>query len=117
MTDRRPIAVTAALLALAMASCGGEPVAEAPGVGAVRAGSVAQLASCGDWRRGSVDERLATIEQVRNQVDPNDSPAVPTMSDQEAYDYFEGACAPEYAGSFRLYKLYGRGASFRSLVD
>jgi len=86
-------------------------------VGAVRAGTVAQLASCDDWRGGTIDERLGTIAQVRNQVDPDDSPAVPTMSDEEAYDYFEAACAPGYAASFRLYKLYGRGASFRSLVD
>lgn len=122
MDDRRRTALVpvALLAALALASCGGgdesEP-ADLPGVGAVRAGSVAQLSSCADWRAGSVEERFATIEQVRSQVAPEGGGEAPSLPDDEAYEFFEASCAPDYAASFRLYKLYNRGASFRPLTD
>lgn len=121
MGDPRRVGLTVALAAaLALAACGGgeeQPTADPPGVGQSRAGSVAQLASCADWREGSVDERLATIDQVRSQVNPDGAPEVPSLSDEDAYEFFERACAPEYADGFRLYKLYNRGASFNSLAD
>lgn len=86
------------------------------GVGQVRAGSVAQLAQCSDWKAGSEDERLATIADIRNQVNQAgaDGPT-PDLSDDAAYALFERACSNDYALGFRLYKLYLRAASFGSL--
>lgn len=36
-------------------------------------------------------------------------------SPQRSGEFLERACAPEYAATFRLYKLYNRGASFSRL--
>lgn len=83
------------------------------GVGQVRAGSVASLAQCSDWNQGSKDERLATIADIRGQVNQAgaDGPT-PDLSDDAAYALFERACSNDYALGFRLYKLYLRAASF-----
>ena len=34
------------------------------------------------------------------------------LDDDQAYDLLEGQCEPEFAGAFKLYKLYGRAAAF-----
>jgi hypothetical protein len=110
------LAVTIALFTLS--ACGGDEAdpPDVPGVGQARAGSVAQLASCADWNEGSVEERLATIEEVRGQINLEEGTVrTPALSDQEAYDFFERACAPDYATGFRLYKIYARAAAFQSL--
>jgi hypothetical protein len=110
------LALAVAALGLSLAACGSDErsSAEAPGVGQVRAGSVAALANCGDWRRGSVAERLATIEDL-NTGAVEGGEGVPPFSDEDAYDFFERACAPDYAAGFKLYKLYARGAAFSAL--
>lgn len=114
---RRCSGVAALVTALAgIAGCGGEAVDPAA-VGTPRAGSVAGLADCADWRAGTVEERLATISDVRSQVSPAaGESAEPVLSDGDAYEFLDRACAPDYAVSFRLYKLYNRGASF-SRID
>lgn len=114
---RRALGLAAALLLVAaIAGCGGDPVEPAP-VGEPRAGgSVATLADCGDWREGSVDERLATIAHVRSEVGADEAaPEEVHFSDEDAYEYFTRACAPRHATSVRLYKLYNRGATFSRL--
>lgn len=110
--------LAAALGVMAVASCGGDPAdpSEVRGVGEVRAGSVAQLANCADWKAGTVEERLATIEDVRSQINLEDAPVEqPALSDEAAYEFFQQACEPGYAESFRLYKIYARAAAFQSL--
>lgn len=123
MTESR-LATTAlviavvALVALVPAACGSDeqPTAAPQGVGEARAGSVAALASCRDWRDGTVPERLATIEDLRTYVEGDDGAGeVPTLSDEDAYELFERACAPGYAAGFKLYKVYARGAAFQPL--
>jgi hypothetical protein len=135
----RRAAALAAIAALALlAGCGGEsaePPAAAvepaagdpkPGevvdisgtepVGEMTAGSVAQLAECSDWRGADEDERLATIADVRSQINLEDSGIdAPALTDEEAEELFDGACRPRYAGGFRLYKLYARGVGFVEL--
>ena len=114
---RRIVALAPAALAAlaAVAGCGKEP-AEPAAVGKLRAGSVAALADCADWRGGTGDERLATIAEVRSQVMPAAGGATePALSVVDAYEFLERACALEYAATFRLYKLYNRGASFSRL--
>jgi hypothetical protein len=89
----------------------GEPLGEET------AGSVAQLAQCRDWNRGDEAEKLATIADIRSQVNRPDSGfEAPPLSDAEALELFNAACAAPYAQGFRLYILYARGASTAPLV-
>lgn len=89
----------------------GEPLGEET------AGSVAQLAQCRDWNRGTRADKLATIEDIRAQVNRSDSGfEAPPLSNAEAMDLFDNACAAAYAQGFRLYILYARGASAAPLA-
>jgi hypothetical protein len=91
--------------------------AAAEPLGEDTAGSVAQLAQCRDWNRGNRAEKLATIEDIRGQVNRSDSGfEAPPLSDDEAMGLFDKACAPPYAQGFRLYILYARGAAAAPLV-
>lgn len=99
------------------ASAGKDRPAAADALGEKTAGSVAQLAQCRDWNRGDEAEKLATIEDVRSQVNRPDSGFdAPPLSDAEAMELFDNACAASYAQGFRLYLLYARGASAAPLV-
>lgn len=109
-------------VAAALVGCGNtdeatttEPV---QGVGGVRVGSIAQLAQCRDWVAGTEEQRLATIADIRSQINTGD-PGVqnPTLTDEEAYDVFEGACRHAYATGFRLYKLYFRASAYQPLLE
>jgi len=115
-----------AVAVLIIAGCGSgdeEPAtgaataAEAEPLGEETAGSVAQLAQCRDWVRGDEAEKLATIADIRSQVNLQDSGFdAPPLSDDEAMELFDGACAEPYAAGFRLYILYARGAAAAPLV-
>jgi hypothetical protein len=90
---------------------------EAEPLGEETAGSVAQLAQCRDWRRGDRAEKLATIADIRSQVNLQDSGFdAPPLSDDEAMELFDSACSAPYAQGFRLYILYARGAATAPLV-
>ena len=85
-------------------------------VGDMLGGSVAQLVNCRDWKGASEEERLATIADVRSQLAPQDSGIeLPQLTDEEAEEVFDGSCRPEWAGGFRLYKLYAQAAGFVTL--
>nr|MBA2522429.1 hypothetical protein [Solirubrobacterales bacterium] len=87
-------------------------------VGQVRAGSVASLAQCSDWVEGTEEERAATIDDIRAQLNQAgaDGPT-PDLPSDEAYALFERACANDYAAGFRLYKLYARAGAFSTLLE
>jgi hypothetical protein len=122
--------LASALVAAALlAGCGGDdretaaPAAkdggkEAESVGRRSAGSVVQFADCNDWRRGTKAERQATVVELRDQLTQqgersNESP----LSDDRAYEIFQKACKPDFAGSLRLYKLYARAQGFAPLNE
>ncbi len=112
-----------AVLALA-AGCGGddEPsVAAKPKanpVGNESAGSVTQYADCDDWRAGSPAERRTTVVELRSQLTPQTSETAESpLPDERAYEIFQKACGPDYAGSLRLYKLYVRAQGFAPLSE
>lgn len=110
----------ALLMALALAGCGQdeEPQAKAKPVGEVLAGSVAPLAQCRDWNAGTREERLATIEDIREQVNLKDSAVkTPKLSDKAAYRILNTTCHRNFAGSFRLYKLYARATAFAPYTE
>ena len=110
-----------ALLAAAIAGCGGgDPQApvEQQGIGDLVA--PINLADCEDWEQASTEERLGTIEQIRNFLGEHVSGTESSgdvLDDDQAYDLFENYCANEFARGFKLYKLYARAAAFRNLAD
>ncbi len=84
--------------------------------GPVRANSTAQFANCRDWRRGTEEERYATIADIRGQLTPQRSPtAASDLPDSAAYEMFEKVCASEGSDSLRLYKLYAPAQAFAPL--
>ncbi|HYF25482.1 MAG TPA: hypothetical protein VD931_07060 [Baekduia sp.] len=118
MASARPITAAAlAAAALGLAACGGSGDDEAKPLGPQLGGSVAPLADCGDWRGGGKDRKLATIEDIRNQVNRTDTHVTsPPLSDEEAMQLFDGECKRSYARGFRLYVLYARAAGFAPLL-
>jgi hypothetical protein len=115
------LGVFVALAASALTACGGDTSAERTdvgGVGEAIGGSVAPLAQCRDWRRGSTAERLATIKDIRGQLTPQTSQSTASgYPDREAYELFERVCAQDFASAYRLYKLYTQAAAFAPLRD
>ncbi len=125
-------AALAGLVGLALlAGCGSaEPSAEARSgdpeavvdisgtdpVGEMTAGSVASLVECRDWKEASTEEQLATIEDVRSQLNPADAGIdAPELTDEEAREVFDSSCKPSWASGLRLYKLYAHAAGFIEL--
>jgi hypothetical protein len=115
-------AAVAVALSLGLAACGGGSDDDAAGerkvkpLGEILAGSVAPLAQCKDWVGGARDRKLATIDDIRNQVNRRDTGIEsPALSDEEALGLFDRACSNSYAKSFRLYVLYARAAGFAPL--
>src|SRR5687767_6604145 len=107
----RLLAAALIVAVAALAGCGdsesdqGADASE--GVGDIVANSTAQLASCGDWVKGTEDERYATIEDIRGQLTPQGSETAESdLSDEAAYEMFEHTCEPDWAASLRLYKVY-----------
>ena len=120
--------------ALAAAGCGSDSAASSPEpepakrsgevvdiagtepVGEMTAGSVASLVECRDWNGANDDQRLATIADVRSQINVIDSGIeAPALTDEEATQVFDGACRPAWAQGLRLYKLYARAVGWVEL--
>jgi hypothetical protein len=106
----------AVLIGLTLGGCGGSTSSEGSnvGIGASLAAPI-NLADCTDWQQASVDERLGTIEQIREFVGGPVSGAGgrgAVLDDEKAYDLFENYCENEFARGFKLYKLYSRAAAF-----
>jgi hypothetical protein len=106
--------------ALMLASCGSDSRSAEPAepVGEKLVGSVAQMAQCSDWSKGTREQRVATIHDIRQQVNLKDSAVqTPELSDKAAYEVLDNTCSKDFAGSFRLYKLYARAASFAAFTE
>ena len=115
----RHLAAALSVAALA-AGCGDDDDDDEPAkpVGKESAGSVVQYADCGDWKKGTVAERHATIDALRGQLTPQRSEtAASSLSDDRAYEVFQKACKQDYARSLRLYKLYVRVQGFAPLSE
>jgi hypothetical protein len=104
---------------MSAAGCGEESgdQKEPQGVGPVKVGSVAAGAQCRHWNRGTEEQKLATIEDIRSQVNL-ESGTVETqaLTDEQAYELFEHACAEEFAAGLKLYKVYVQRAGFQPLA-
>lgn len=115
---RRRAALAAAAAALALSACGADrDQHEALPLGKVRVGSVAQLAECRDWNAGTRPQQMATLDEIKEQINLQDSNVqTPELADAQAYDVLDSSCAHEFAAGFRLYKLYARATSFASFA-
>jgi hypothetical protein len=103
--------------AVLAAGCGEDERPKAEPLGEKLGGSVATLVACSDWTPGSRPRKLATIADIRNQVNRDDTGIdAPPLSDTEAMQLFDQACKPAYARSFRLYVIYARAAGFAPLL-
>jgi hypothetical protein len=111
--------VVAVALAASAAACGEQSgdQEEAQGVGPVKAGSVAAGAQCRHWNRGTEEEKRVTIEDIRSQINL-ESGTLETagLTDDQAYELFEHACAEDFAAGLKLYKLYVQRAAFQPLA-
>jgi hypothetical protein len=95
----------------ALADFGVEPL------GAVTVGSVARLAQCRDWRGGTYAEKMATVYDVRSQINLEDGVVeTPALTDEEAYELFQNACSEDFTRGFKLYKIYGQAAAYAYLA-
>jgi hypothetical protein len=100
-----------------LVGCGSQSPEPQP-VGEKLVGSVAQMATCSDWNEGTRAQRIATIHDIRQQVNLKDSSVhTPELSDHAASEILDNTCKRDFAGSFRLYKLYARAASFAAFAD
>jgi hypothetical protein len=110
------VGAAAVLIGSALAGCGGSTSSEGSDIGGgTSLAAPINLADCTDWQQASVDERLGTIEQIREFVGGPVAGAKGrgvALDDEEAYDLFENYCENEFARGFKLYKLYSRAAAF-----
>lgn len=112
----------AALFVLAAAlgvGCGGErDEGGVSPVGQELGGSVAQLVQCRDWAPATAAEKVATIAEIRSQVNREDAGVSSSeLTDAEALEVFDNGCAKSYAAGFRLHVLYARAAAFKPLRE
>jgi len=107
----------AGLLAAAalVAGCGGGRPAQ-PSDGPVGlSASRLQAASCSDWKRLSIRERMAVIDQLE-QIARGPHGEGATLPDQKAYETLDDRCEHYFARGFLLYEMYNRAASFYPLA-
>jgi hypothetical protein len=103
--------------AIAPAGCGGDADEGAQPLGDVRVGSVASLAQCRDWNAGTEDEKLATLHDVKEQINLKDGTGeTPEIPDDAAVELLDNSCEPSWAASFRLYKIYARATGFATFA-
>lgn len=122
-------ALTACALAGTLAACGGSAPAtrrvaqtqrlsaQAEQEAALEAATV-RAADCAFWDHASTAQRTHLLGEMRRFFGaPVDSETAPgaygtALPDARAVEVLDAGCSPSYAGSFKLYKLYGRAAAF-----
>jgi hypothetical protein len=81
-----------------------------------------RYAECSDWRKGTIDERRGTIQQIREFAGGpvGSSQGIQNgrvMDDNEAYLLIDRNCRKRYAIGFRLYLLYTHAAAYAGLQE
>ena len=114
--------VTLAAVAL-IAGCGGTTNTQPQVDVGPNVGQPIALADCHDWQQANVEQRLGTIQQIKDfaggPVVGNNASSPsgrgPVLGDKQAYDLFNGWCSQSFARGFKLYHLYQRAASFANV--
>jgi hypothetical protein len=119
-------AVAAAMLVAVAAGCGSDS-SQPPEVGVgPNVGAQINLADCSDWNAATAEERLGTLEQLRNYAGGQvlggtaSRPQANTgavLEDDRAYELLNSACQASFAQGFKLYKLYQRAAAFSGIHE
>jgi hypothetical protein len=120
---RHRSAVTIASPAIAAAlivGCGGGSGTQPQVDVGPNVGQPIALADCNDWNQANTEQRLGTIQQLKDfaggpvvgnsATAPSGTGAV--LDDKQAYDLFNRYCAASFASAFKLYKIYERAAAF-----
>ena len=106
----------AAFGALPATGCGDSDDTSDPGSAALGSPDVQTTvrdADCSDWNGATVEDRQVIVESLSEFEGGAPTGTVGrTLPDEEAYDLFKRACEPDYAGAFKLYKIYARAAAF-----
>jgi hypothetical protein len=118
--SRCVLALTLIATVVVIAGCGGDSSNEPQVDVGPNVGQPINLADCDDWQQANTEQRLGTIEQLRNfaggpVVGNNASSPSGTgsvLDDKQAYDLFNRWCDQSFAQGFKLYKLYERAAAF-----
>ena len=114
MSARRLAAGLLAAASLPVAGCGGGSPAQPSGGPVGLTASQLQVADCRDWKRLSLRERYAVLDQLKEIArGPDKNGAV--LPQQKAYDTIDGRCRHYFARGFLLYEMYNRAASFNTL--
>jgi hypothetical protein len=115
------LAILSALAAaLLVGGCGGGSGTQPQIDVGPNVGEPIALADCNDWNQANTEQRLGTIQQLKNfaggpVVGNNASSPSGTgsvLDDKQAYNLFENYCKESFARGFKLYKLYERAAGF-----
>jgi hypothetical protein len=117
---RARLALTALACLLALGACGDDTDSEdsAEPVGQELGGSVAQLVQCRDWVAASDEQKLATIADIRSQVNREDAGVTASeLTDEEAMEVFDNGCDEPAAAGYRLHVMYARAAAFKPLRE
>jgi hypothetical protein len=117
--SRQTLRLTAApicCLAL-LGGCGGSSHSKTGGGAPRGVGESIRLASCTDWRKGTIAQRRQTVVELREFAGGQVGSSAgiqrgPVLLDDSAYKLFQKYCANYFARGFRLYKLYTRSAAF-----
>jgi hypothetical protein len=105
-------------VALGLPACGDEGEDGAEPVGQELGGSVAQLVQCRDWVGATDEQKVATVTDIRSQVNREDAGvSASELSDDEAIEVFDNGCDEPAAAGYRLHILYARAAAFKPLRD
>jgi hypothetical protein len=106
----------ASLLAAAalIGGCGGGAPAQPSGGPAGLTSGQLQAADCRDWKRLSLRERYAVLDQLE-EVAAGPEKKGATLPQQKAYDVIDARCGKYFARGFLLYEMYNRAASFYPL--
>lgn len=117
---RQAAAAACVLTAAVLAGCGGGSGTQPQIDVGPNVGEPISLADCNDWNQANTEQRLGTINDLRNFAggpvvgnnagSPSGTGAV--LDDKQAYDLFQNYCKEGFARGFKLYKLYERAAAF-----
>jgi hypothetical protein len=121
LRSRRVAGIFGAVAAgVLIAGCGGGPNTQPQVDVGPNVGEPINLADCHDWNEANTEQRLGTIEQLKDFAGGpvvGNSSASPSgrgsvLDDKQAYDLFNRYCSADLARGFKLYKIYERAAAF-----